>query len=299
MNSFFNDLKSLKFNYKLGKKTWFGTGGNSTFYIEIDSEINLQKLLKLLPYSIPIFVLGAGSNIIVRDGGFDGLTIKLKGNLKKINYDKNKNFLTIGGAVKDSTISKFCEDNLITDFEFLRGIPGTLGGNIMMNAGCYGKTISDNLISCNVISRSGKVNCFKKEEIKFSYRKSSIDCRSIVTSATFKVKNLCKNKILKNITKISKTRSSTQPINFRTGGSTFKNPPNQSAWKLIDKINYRGKSIGDASVSEKHANFLINNNHARSLDLEMLGEEIKENIKKKYNVKLDWELLRIGKFKKI
>ncbi len=281
------------------KKTWFGTGGNSTFYIEIDSEINLQKLLKLLPYSIPIFVLGAGSNIIVRDGGFDGLTIKLKGNLKKINYDKSKNFLTIGGAVKDSTISKFCEDNLITDFEFLRGIPGTLGGNIMMNAGCYGKTISDNLISCNVISRSGKVNYFKKEEIKFSYRKSSIDSRSIVTSATFKVKNLCKNKILKNITKISKTRSSTQPINFRTGGSTFKNPPNQSAWKLIDKINYRGKSIGDASVSEKHANFLINNNHARSLDLEMLGEEIKENIKKKYNVNLDWELLRIGKFKKI
>ena len=299
MTSFLNDLKSLKFNYKLVKKTWFGTGGNSTFYIEIDSEINLQKLLKLLPYSIPIFVLGAGSNIIVRDGGFDGLTIKLKGNLKKINYDKSKNFLTIGGAVKDSTISKFCEDNLITDFEFLRGIPGTLGGNIMMNAGCYGKTISDNLISCNVISRSGKVNCFKKEEIKFSYRKSSIDCRSIVTSATFKVKNLCKNKILKNITKISKTRSSTQPINFRTGGSTFKNPPNQSAWKLIDKINYRGKSIGDASVSKKHANFLINNNHARSLDLEMLGEEIKDNIKKKYNVKLDWELLRVGKFKKI
>ena len=253
----------------------------------------------MLPYSIPIFVLGAGSNIIVRDGGFNGLTIKLKGNLKKINYDKNNNFLTIGGAVKDSTISKFCEDNLITDFEFLRGIPGTLGGNIIMNAGCYGKTISDNLISCNVISRSGKVNCFKKEEIKFSYRKSSIDCRSIVTSATFKVKNLCKNKILKNITKISKTRSSTQPINFRTGGSTFKNPPNQSAWKLIDKINYRGKSIGDASVSKKHANFLINNNHARSLDLEILGEEIKENIKKKYNVKLDWELLRIGKFKKI
>ena len=102
------------------EKKRVGTGGNSTFYIEIDSEINLQKLLKLLPYSIPIFVLGAGSNIIVRDGGFDGLTIKLKGNLKKINYDKSKNFLTIGGAVKDSTISKFCEDNLITDFEFLR-----------------------------------------------------------------------------------------------------------------------------------------------------------------------------------
>ena len=293
MNSFINDLKSIKFNYKLGKKTWFGTGGNSTFYIEIDSEINLQKLLKLLPYSIPIFVLGAGSNIIVRDGGFDGLTIKLKGNLKKINYDKSKNFLTIGGAVKDSTISKFCEDNLITDFEFLRGIPGTLGGNIMMNAGCYGKTISDNLISCNVISRSGKVNYFKKEEIKFSYRKSSIDSRSIVTSATFKVKNLCKNKILKNIKKISKTRSSTQPINFRTGGSTFKNPPNQSAWKLIDKINYRGKSIGDASVSEKHANFFVNRKNARSTDMKSLINFVKKQVLNKTGIKLELEIVEV------
>ena len=299
MTSFLNDLKSLKFNYTLGKKTWFGTGGNSTFYIEINSEINLQKLLRLLPNSIPIFLLGAGSNIIVRDGGFNGLTIKLNGNLKKINYDKNKNFLTIGGAVKDSTISKFCENNLITDFEFLKGIPGTLGGNIIMNAGCYGKTISDNLVSCTVMSRNGKVNNFKKEEIKFSYRKSSIHNNSIVTSATFKVKNHCKNKISNKIREISRTRSSTQPINLRTGGSTFKNPPNQSAWKLIDKINYRGKRIGDASVSKIHANFLINNNHARSLDLEILGEEIKENVKKKFNVNLDWELLRIGKFKKI
>lgn len=299
MISFLNNLKSLKFNYKLGKKTWFGTGGNSFFYIEINSENNLKKLLKLLPYSIPIFVLGAGSNIIIRDGGFNGLTIKLTGSFKKISYSKEENILTIGGAVKDSTISKFCENNSITDFEFLRGIPGTLGGNIMMNAGCYGKTISDNLIGCNVINRNGKIAYLKKEEINFSYRKVSIDDTSIVTSADFKVKNYCKNKIKKKIMKISAVRSSTQPINFRTGGSTFKNPPNQSAWKLIDKINYRGKKIGNASVSEKHANFLINNNYARSLDLEILGEEIKEKVKEKYNVNLDWELLRIGKFKKI
>lgn len=299
MTSFFKDLKNLKFNYKLGKKTWFGSGGNSTFFIEINSVASLQKLLKLVPYFVPIFVLGAGSNIIVRDGGFNGLTIKLSGILKKINYNKSKRILTIGGAAKDSTISRFCEQNSITDFEFLRGIPGTLGGNIKMNAGCYGKTISDNLLDCNVISRNGKVSNLKKEEIKFSYRKTSLDNDLIITSANFKVKLFKKKQISDKIKKIIKKRSSSQPVNYRTGGSTFKNPPNQSAWKLIDKINYRGKSIGDASVSEKHANFLINNNYAKSIDLEILGEEIREKVKKKYNINLDWELLRIGKFKKI
>ena len=299
MTSFFKDLKNLKFNYKLGKKTWFGSGGNSTFFIEINSVASLQKLLKFVPYFVPIFVLGAGSNIIVRDGGFNGLTIKLSGIIKKINYNKSNRILTIGGAAKDSAISRFCEQNSITDFEFLRGIPGTLGGNIKMNAGCYGKTISDNLLDCNVISRNGKVSNLKKEEIKFSYRKTSLDDDLIITSANFKVELFKKKQISDKMKKIIKKRSSSQPVNYRTGGSTFKNPPNQSAWKLIDKINYRGKSIGDASVSEKHANFLINNNYAKSIDLEILGEEIREKVKKKYNINLDWELLRIGKFKKI
>ena len=299
MTSIFEDLKSIKFNYKLGKKTWFGSGGNTTLYVEVNSESNLQKLLKLLPHFIPIFILGAGSNIIVRYGGFNGLTIKLNGSLKNINFDKEKRILTVGGATKDSIISKFCEQNSISGFEFLRGIPGTLGGNIIMNAGCYGKTISDNLISCNIVNRNGDILDLGKEEIDFSYRKTSIKNNSIITSAKFKVNLLNKKKISKKIKKISTDRVSSQPINFRTGGSTFKNPPNESAWKLIDKINYRGKSIGDASVSKKHANFLINNNLAKSLDLEILGEEIREKVKKKHNINLDWELVRIGKFKKI
>ena len=174
MINLLNDLKGLKFNYKLGKKTWFGTGGNSMFFIEINSESNLQKLLKFIPYSIPIFVLGAGSNIIIRDGGFNGLTIKLNGQLKKINYDKHKKILEIGGAVKDLIITKFCENNSITGFEFLRGIPGTLGGNIKMNAGCYGKTISDNLISCKIIDRCGKIKSLQKEDIKIFIQKHQL-----------------------------------------------------------------------------------------------------------------------------
>ena len=232
MTSFLSDLKKLRFNYKLGKKTWFGTGGNSTFFLEINSESNLQKFLKLIPSSIPIFILGAGSNIIVRDGGFNGFTIKLIGSLKQIFFDKNKKILSIGGGAKDLNISKFCESNSISDFEFLSGIPGTLGGNIKMNAGCYGKTISDNLIDCSIINRKGKIIHLKKEEIKFSYRKSSINDNSIITHANFKVKIFDRKKISQKIKKISKTRFNTQPVNFRTGGSTFKNPPNQHAWKL-------------------------------------------------------------------
>ena len=168
-----------------------------------------------------------------------------------------------------------------------------------MNAGCYGKTISDNLINCSIVGRNGQMTKLSKKEIRFSYRKTSINDDSIITCAKFKVILNDKEEIFKKIKKVSKERISSQPINLRTGGSTFKNPPNESAWKLIDKINYRGKSIGDASVSEKHANFLINNNLAKSLDLEILGEEIREQVKKKYNINLDWELIRIGKFKKI
>ena len=161
-----------------------------------------------------------------------------------------------------------------------RGIPGTLGGNIKNECWVLWKKQSDNLIDCNVISRNGKVSNLKKEEIKFSYRKTSLDNDLIITSANFKVKLFKKKQISDKMKKIIKERSSSQPVNYRTGGSTFKNPPNQSAWKLIDKINYRGKSIGDAYVSEKHANFLINNNYAKSIDLEILGEEIREKVKK-------------------
>ena len=167
-----------------------------------------------------------------------------------------------------------------------------------MNAGCYGKTISYNLINCSIVGRNGQMTKLSKKEIRFSYRKTSIMNDSIITCAKFKVILNDKEEIFKKILIVSKERISSQPINLRTGGSTFKNPPNESAWKLIDKINYRGKSIGDASVSEKHANFLINNNLAKSLDLEILGEEIREQVKKKYNINLDWELIRIGKFKK-
>ena len=296
---FFKDLINIRINYDIGKKTWFGTGGKAKILLVINNLKSLQFILKILPKSHPIFLIGAGSNVIVRDGGINGVTIKLGKEFKKINYTKEKKIINIGSATRDLDISKFCYENSIGNFEFLRGIPGTLGGNIVMNAGCFGSSISDKLISCTIINRNGHIKKLPKESLKFDYRFSSIPKDSIVIEAEFKAITKNKTIIKQKLKKINNERMSNQPVNLRTGGSTFKNTPDKSAWKLIDKINFRGKIIGGAKVSDLHTNFLINNGNANSLDLELLGEEIRTRVKKKYNINLDWELKRVGQFKKI
>jgi UDP-N-acetylmuramate dehydrogenase len=296
---FLKDLTRSKINYNISKKTWFGTGGNAKIFTEMNSVQSLTFFLKILPKSVPIFLIGAGSNTIIRDGGINGFTIKLGKYFKKIDFDKKNKIVEIGAAVKDLDFLKFCYNNSIGGFEYLKGIPGTIGGNLRMNAGCYGKTISDNFKSCKIVNRNGKILELKKSEIRFGYRSCSIPFDSIIISAKFRVDILGKKKILKVIKENSEKRNSSQPTNYRTGGSTFKNPPNHEAWKLIDKINFRGKKRGGANVSTKHTNFLINSGKASSLDLELLGEEIRDNVKKKFNIKLNWELIRVGSFKKI
>lgn len=295
----FKNLKKFQFNYEVGKKTWFGSGGNALIFSQINQVNSICNLLKFIPQKIPIFILGAGSNILVRDGGFNGLVIKLGKNFKKISYNKSSQIIEIGSASKDSEIAKYCLENSIKGFEYLKGIPGTLGGNLVMNAGCYGHTISDLLISCKIISRDGSIQELKKELIHFGYRRSSIPKDSIIISAKFFAKKGNKIRIKNKMKQISRSRFTSQPTNSRTGGSTFKNPPNESAWSLIDKINYRGKKRGGAMVSTQHANFMINESAASSLDIETLGEEIKEKVKKEFKINLDWELERIGNFKKL
>ena len=296
---FFKDLINIKINFDIGKKTWFGTGGKARVLLVINNLKSLQFLLKTLPKSQPIFLMGAGSNIIVRDGGINGITIKLGKEFKKIDLIKKKKIINIGSAVKDLDISKFCYENSIGNFEFLRGIPGTLGGNIKMNAGCFGSSISDRLISCTIIDRNGNIKEILKENLVFDYRFSSIPIDSIVIEAKFEALPKNKKLIKEKLKEINNERTLNQPINFRTGGSTFKNTSKESAWKLIDKINFRGKVIGGAKVSNLHTNFLINDGKASSLDLELLGEEIRSKVKKKYDINLDWELIRVGQFKKI
>ncbi len=296
----FENLFDIKFNYGFGRRTWFGSGGNSTVFFKIDKLKNLKLLLKILPKKIPLFVIGAGSNIIVRDGGFRGIVLKLGEEFNKINIIKNESIIKVGSAVKDSELSKFCEKNNIGDFEFINGIPGTVGGNIKMNAGCFGKEISNNLVSCTILNRKSEIITLSKDQIDFQYRKTNFEKSTIILSADFKFSYKEKNLIIKKKNQISNKRKKTQPFAIRTGGSTFTNPNKQlSAWKLIDKIGYRGRIIGGAQVSSKHSNFLVNFNKASSLDIELLGEEIREKIKKKFKIKLDWEIERIGKFKKI
>ncbi len=296
---FLRELTNLKFNYEVGKKTWFGTGGISSAFILINNESTLKILMKIIPKNFPLLILGAGSNILIRDGGFKGLTVKLGNDFKQIYFQKKEMTLIVGSGVKDSEISKFCHKNSFSGFEFLKGIPGTIGGNIFMNAGCYGSVISDLLLSCRILTRNAEIKELNRNEIKFGYRHSSIDKDAIILSAKFIAKKGTKKNIAKKLKKISNERINAQPVASRTGGSTFKNPPNESAWKLIDKINYRGRRLGGAIVSKHHTNFMINENLASSLDIELLGEEIKEKVKKKFKINLDWEIKRVGEFKKI
>ena len=288
----------LSFNYNLGSKTWFGTGGKCSCFMIVENKKILGTIIKYFKKIVPVFVIGAGSNVIIRDGGINGIVIKLGKKFSFINLCKKKSILNIGGSAKDSEISKFCLENNITGFEFLNGVPGTLGGNLKMNAGCYGQEISDNLIECEIIKNNGGVAVIKKNDIIFGYRSSSLDDK-IVVSAKFKVDFDKRERINKKIQTFIKKRKKNQPIGVRTGGSTFSNPSNYSAWKLIDAIKYRGKMNGDAKVSELHSNFFINTKSATSLDLELLGEDIRMKVWQKYKIKLQWEIIRIGEFKKI
>lgn len=299
MLSKFSHLSNLRVNYELGKKTWFGSGGNCLFFYEANSFKNLITILRIYKRFMPVLILGCGSNILIRDGGFKGLVIKLGKNFKEIKFDQSNCILSLGSAVKDIEISKFCLQNNISGFEFLSGIPGTIGGNLKMNAGCFGAQISDNLIDCNILNKNYKIEKLTKKELNFSYRKSSFSNDQIIINARFKTFHSDKKLIKKRLEEISRKRKKSQPVSSRTGGSTFTNPPHHSAWKLIDSIDFRGKRHGGASVSELHSNFLINDDSATSLDIEILGEEIKYKVWKKFKINLDWELLRIGEFKKI
>ena len=299
MNNKSSLLKSLKFNYQLGKKTWFGTGGNCNLFLEVNSINQLINTIRVAKKFLPILVIGSGSNVIIRDGGFKGIVIKLGGNFRKIEIDNRNSILSVGAGTKDSEIAKFCVEKNISGLEFLTGIPGTIGGNIKMNAGCYGSQISDNLIDCTIIDEKINKKIVKKKDIDFHYRKSSFDNGQIIIEARFKVKKCNKSQIKKRISTISDKRKKSQPVSSRTGGSTFTNHNSYPAWKLIDEINYRGKQLGGAKVSNLHSNFLINYKNASSLDLEMLGEEIKNKVWEERRINLKWELIRIGEFKKV
>ncbi len=283
----------IKKDFNLSRLTWFKVGGKAeVFFIPKDKTDLINFLLKL-DKNVPIKVLGAGSNTLVRDGGISGVTISLIKNFSKISYLKNC-LVLVGAGVNCIKLSRDYTLKSLEGLEFFSGIPGTVGGAIKMNAGAYGKETSDMLEKVVTVNRNGKIKEYNKNELKMSYRKSSIDKNEIIIQALFKCKKGEKNKIEKCIKKLKEKREETQPIKLKTSGSTFKNPKKNKAWKLIKKSGCSKLKKGGASVSSLHSNFLVNNGIAKAKDVEELGKIIISKVKKNFGIKLNWEIKIIG-----
>jgi UDP-N-acetylmuramate dehydrogenase len=275
----------------LGPQTWFGTGGPAEVLFRPADAEDLASFLKALPTEVPVTVLGVGSNLLVRDGGVKGVVVRLMRGFTGIAVDGNE--LLAGAGAPDLNVALTARDHALAGLEFLSGIPGTIGGAVMMNAGAYGGELAQVLVSAEAIDRAGKVHRISAAELSFSYRHSSAPSDWIFTSARLRAQPGDPLAIARRIAEIDSARTESQPRS-RTGGSTFVNPPNHKAWELIDQAGCRGLRLGDAQVSERHCNFLINLGGATAADIEALGEEVRRRVLEKSEVRLEWEIRRLG-----
>lgn len=289
--------EACRYNVKLASSTRLGTGGEAEVVFQPQDEEQLQYFLLNCDPGIPITVIGACSNMIIRDGGIDGVVIKLGKDFSNIAIGQSQNHIVAGCKAFDANVVRFAMENNIEGLEFLIGIPGTIGGNIRMNAGCYGREIKDIIQTVYGIDRKGKKHQFSLEDIDFSYRSTSLPSDIIFTQAVLKGNYNKDNSILENIMQIKESREKSQPYKAKTAGSTFRNPVKYKAWELIEKCGLKGLRVGGAEFSTKHANFLINANNATSAELEALGELARSMVYEKFNITLEWEVLRIGKVK--
>ena len=280
-------------NASLAKTSWFGVGGVAEVLFKPKDINDLVNFIKNCPKEIPITPLGVSSNLIIRDGGIEGVVIKLGREFNKIEIIED-NKIKVGAAVLDINVANFAKDNSIKGFEFLSGIPGSMGGALRMNAGAYGGEIKDILEYAEVIFSTGELKKVTAEEMGLSYRHNSLPKDVIFVSAIFKGEAGNKTEIEERIKEIKDKKEATQPVRQKTGGSTFANPEGHSAWKLIDEVGLRGFKIGDAQISEKHTNFMLNTGNATAADLERLGEEARKRVYDKFGVTLRWEIKRIG-----
>ena len=286
----FND--NLKLDYDLKKKNWFNIGGQAKAFFKADNLKDLIKFLKKIKNDEKIFIIGAGSNTLISDAKYDGVVIKLTNNFNNISMHSEE-IIVAGSAVTDKSLSEFAMENSLSGFEFLSCIPGTVGGGIKMNAGCFQREFKDILISIQALNKSGKVITIPAKEINFKYRDSGLSEDLIFLSASFKGfkknKNIIKNKMNLLIEKKEKV----QPTKIKTSGSTFKNPLNQSdkkVWQLIKESVSLEKSFGDACISEKHCNFFVNKGNAKFKDMKKLINFVSESVLKKTGVKLETEI---------
>ncbi len=280
-------------NENLSKYSWFNLGGPAKIIFKPKSLTELSIFLKNIEKIDKIKVLGAGSNTLIRDGGFNGIIIKLGKSFSRISrFDENT--LIAGTSALDKAVSNFAFDNSISGFEFLSCIPGTIGGAIRMNSGCYENDISKVLTSVQVMDFSGKMKVIYSTDIKFFYRKSDLDNNLIFISATLKGKKEKKSIIKKKIESLVKRKKIDQPSKIKTCGSTFKNPNDHKAWKLIKDSGCSGMKIGDACISEKHCNFFVNKGNAKAKDLENLIYKVRNKVLEKTGINLELELQIIG-----
>ena len=283
---------NLKLNYDLKKKNWFNIGGKTKAFYKADNLKELIKFLKKIQNHEKIFVLGAGSNTLITDKQFNGVVIKLSNNFNNISLLNNE-IIIAGSAVTDKSLSDFAMENSLGGFEFLSCIPGTVGGGIKMNAGCFEREFKDILVSIQAIDKFGQVITIPAKEINFKYRDSSLSDELIFLSASFKGFNKNKNLIRKEMKIMKEKKEKAQPTKIKTSGSTFKNPINQSdkkVWQLIRDSVPLEKSFGDASISEKHCNFFVNKGNAKFEDMKKLINFVSDSVFKKTGIKLETEI---------
>lgn len=282
---------SVEANASFADFIWFRTGGAAQWLVRPQSPADLSQFLAHLDPEIPVFPVGVGSNLIVRDGGLPGVTIRLPKACAQVSIEGHS--IRAGAAAMGITVASAARDASLAGLEFLRGIPGTTGGAVRMNAGAYGRDVSDILIEATVIRRNGAIETLPASAFGFSYRHSSLK-DAIVIEALFKGTPGDKSAITAEMDRIATEREASQPLRSRTGGSTFKNPAGQKAWQLVDAAGCRGLKIGGAQVSEKHTNFLINTGGATSADIEALGNEVRARVLAHSGVTLEWEIERVG-----
>lgn len=279
---------------RLSEQTWFRVGGTADILYRPADPEDLAHFLSTKPEQAPVYIIGAGSNLLVRDGGMPGVVIRLGRGFSDIRIEED--LVYVGAGCLDRTVSLSCQEAGVKGLEFLVGIPGTIGGAVRMNAGAYGHEIKDVLVWADVLDSQGKTHRLTPNDLHMAYRHTNLKEGWIVTGAALRgIPGQDPAQIGKTINAILAEREASQPIKGRTGGSTFKNPPHQKAWELIDAAGCRGLRKGDAQVSEKHCNFLLNLDQARANDLESLGEDVKRRVYETSGVSLEWEIVRVGK----
>tara|TARA_B100000029_G_scaffold513292_2_gene612357 strand:+ start:2004 stop:2888 length:885 start_codon:yes stop_codon:yes gene_type:complete len=290
---YFSKFKGdFKLNFPMSKLTWFQTGGKAKILFMPKDILDLHLFLKNFKEKEPINIIGGGSNLLVRDGGVKGVVIKLGRGFDFINFERN--YILCGASVKNINLSNKVAKENISGYEFLSTIPGTIGGSIFMNAGCFGNEIKNLIKSVIIMNRKGEFIELKKKLINFRYRSSGINKNYFIIAA--KLRNNKGNKITikKKIRKFIHLRKKTQPNKVLTGGSTFINPKGKKAWKLIKESGCENMIVGGAKISDKHCNFLVNTGTASSKNLEILGNKIRSKVFRKTGEKLNWEIKRIG-----